>query len=75
MFKMIDADGSGQITLEELKKGLEKVGANIKDSEIVHLMEAVKLSLQSHCFHVIYMIYSVILFHDSKIGIVGRVSS
>ncbi|PWA70871.1 calcium-dependent protein kinase 20 [Artemisia annua] len=40
MFKMIDADGSGQITLEELKKGLEKVGANIKDSEIVHLMEA-----------------------------------
>ncbi|KAI3512028.1 hypothetical protein L1887_19191 [Cichorium endivia] len=40
MFKMIDADGSGQITLEELKKGLEKVGADLKDSEIVHLMEA-----------------------------------
>lgn len=40
MFKMIDADGSGQITLEELKKGLEKVGANLKDSEIVRLMEA-----------------------------------
>ncbi|GJU58868.1 calcium-dependent protein kinase 20-like protein [Tanacetum coccineum] len=40
MFKMIDADGSGQITLEELKKGLEKVGANIQDSEIVGLMEA-----------------------------------
>lgn len=39
---MIDADGSGQITLEELKKGLEKVGANLKDSEITHLMEAVK---------------------------------
>ena len=56
MFKMIDADGSGQITLEELKKGLEKVGANIKDSKIVHLMEAVKLSLQSHCFHLVYMI-------------------
>ncbi|KAL8204860.1 hypothetical protein R6Q57_010483 [Mikania cordata] len=40
MFKMIDADGSGQITLEELKKGLEKVGANIIDSEIERLMEA-----------------------------------
>ncbi|KAJ0793725.1 putative non-specific serine/threonine protein kinase [Helianthus debilis subsp. tardiflorus] len=40
MFKMIDADGSGQITLEELKKGLEKVGADLKDSEIAHLMEA-----------------------------------
>ncbi|KAL2900905.1 Calcium-dependent protein kinase 20 [Bienertia sinuspersici] len=40
MFKMIDADNSGQITLEELKKGLEKVGANLKDSEIVGLMQA-----------------------------------
>lgn len=41
MFKMIDADGSGQITLEELKRGLEKVGASIKESEIDQLMQAV----------------------------------
>ncbi|KAL0338727.1 UNVERIFIED_CONTAM: Calcium-dependent protein kinase [Sesamum angustifolium] len=40
MFKMIDVDNSGQITLEELKKGLERVGANLKDSEIVSLMQA-----------------------------------
>ncbi|KAG5243858.1 calcium-dependent protein [Salix suchowensis] len=40
MFKMIDADNSGHITLEELKTGLEKVGANIKDSEISGLMQA-----------------------------------
>ncbi|KAI3443344.1 hypothetical protein Pfo_000009 [Paulownia fortunei] len=40
MFKMIDVDNSGQITLEELKKGLERVGANLKDSEIVGLMQA-----------------------------------
>ncbi|EPS71918.1 calcium dependent protein kinase 2 [Genlisea aurea] len=40
MFKMIDVDSSGQITLEELKKGLEKVGANLNDSEIAHLMQA-----------------------------------
>ncbi|KAJ9181257.1 hypothetical protein P3X46_009405 [Hevea brasiliensis] len=40
MFKMIDADNSGQITLEELKKGLERVGANLKDSEIIGLMQA-----------------------------------
>ncbi|CAI9097536.1 OLC1v1033988C1 [Oldenlandia corymbosa var. corymbosa] len=40
MFKMIDVDNSGNITLEELKNGLEKVGANLKDSEIVSLMEA-----------------------------------
>ncbi|GAA0173054.1 non-receptor serine/threonine protein kinase [Lithospermum erythrorhizon] len=40
MFKMIDADNSGNITLEELKVGLEKVGANLKDSEITDLMQA-----------------------------------
>ncbi|XP_074585527.1 calcium-dependent protein kinase 17-like [Curcuma longa] len=40
MFKMIDADNSGQITFEELKIGLEKVGANLKESEISVLMKA-----------------------------------
>nr|UXX22574.1 calmodulin-domain protein kinase 10 [Hevea brasiliensis] len=40
MFKMIDADNSGHITLEELKTGLERVGANLKDSEINGLMQA-----------------------------------
>ncbi|KAG5593568.1 hypothetical protein H5410_044082 [Solanum commersonii] len=40
MFKMIDADNSGHITLEELKKGLEKVGSKLKDSEINSLMQA-----------------------------------
>ncbi|KAE8726956.1 hypothetical protein F3Y22_tig00005939pilonHSYRG00173 [Hibiscus syriacus] len=39
MFKMIDADNSGNITLEELKIGLEKVGSNLKDSEINGLMQ------------------------------------
>jgi calcium-dependent protein kinase len=41
MFKMLDTDNSGQITLEELKNGLKRVGANLKDSEITTLMEAV----------------------------------
>ncbi|CAA2971132.1 calcium-dependent kinase 20-like [Olea europaea subsp. europaea] len=40
MFKMIDVDNSGQITLEELKNGLERVGSNLKDSEIIDLMQA-----------------------------------
>uniref|UniRef100_A0A1S4DR54 Calcium-dependent protein kinase 20-like n=2 Tax=Nicotiana TaxID=4085 RepID=A0A1S4DR54_TOBAC len=40
MFKMIDTDNSGNITLEELKKGLERVGADLMDSEIVSLMQA-----------------------------------
>ncbi|XP_043701294.1 calcium-dependent protein kinase 20-like [Telopea speciosissima] len=40
MFKMIDTDNSGQITFEELKSGLERVGANLKESEIYTLMQA-----------------------------------
>ncbi|TKY53204.1 Calcium-dependent protein kinase 20 [Spatholobus suberectus] len=40
MFKMIDTDNSGQITLEELKNGLERVGSVLKDSEISWLMQA-----------------------------------
>ncbi|XP_068650541.1 calcium-dependent protein kinase 1-like [Aristolochia californica] len=40
MFKMIDADNSGQITCEELNAGLKRVGANLKEAEIYALMEA-----------------------------------
>ncbi|CAL5076755.1 unnamed protein product [Urochloa decumbens] len=40
MFKMLDTDNSGQITLEELKNGLKRIGANLKDSEITTLMAA-----------------------------------
>ena len=56
MFKMIDTDNSGQITLEELKDGLDRVGANLKDSEILWLMEAVSACMLSKlavlCRHV-----------------------
>ncbi|KAM7264612.1 hypothetical protein ACFE04_002295 [Oxalis oulophora] len=40
MFKMIDADNSGQITFDELKVGLKRAGANLKESEIYDLMQA-----------------------------------
>lgn len=39
-FKMIDADGSGAITFDELKAGLERMGSGLMDSEIRVLMEA-----------------------------------
>eukprot|EP00850_Spirogloea_muscicola_P022002 SM000272S10269 [mRNA] locus=s272:126940:131164:+ [translate_table: standard] len=39
-FKMMDADGSGTITLDELKEGLQRVGSNLKDVEIEELMKA-----------------------------------
>ncbi|KAJ0717932.1 putative non-specific serine/threonine protein kinase [Helianthus annuus] len=41
MFQMIDADNSDEITFEELKVGLKRVGANLKESEIYDLMQAV----------------------------------
>ncbi|XP_071709665.1 calcium-dependent protein kinase 1-like [Rutidosis leptorrhynchoides] len=40
MFQMIDVDNSGQITFDELKAGLKRVGANLKESEIYYLMQA-----------------------------------
>lgn len=45
MFKMIDTDNSGQITFEELKVGLKRVGANLKESEIYDIMQAVSIFL------------------------------
>ncbi|CAI9097550.1 OLC1v1034007C1 [Oldenlandia corymbosa var. corymbosa] len=39
-FKMIDTDNSGQITFDELKAGLKKLGANLQESEIYELMRA-----------------------------------
>ncbi|KAM7524335.1 hypothetical protein LguiA_014237 [Lonicera macranthoides] len=40
LFKMIDTDGSGQITFEELKAGLRRFGANLNESQIYDLMHA-----------------------------------
>lgn len=43
MFKMIDTDDSGTISFEELKAGLKRVGANLNESEIYDLMQAVSI--------------------------------
>jgi len=40
MFKMMDTDNSGSISYEELKAGLTKVGSNLKEEDVRHLMEA-----------------------------------
>lgn len=42
LFKMMDVDGSGTITFEELKTGLQRVGASLKDSEVQEMMTAVR---------------------------------
>lgn len=41
MFKGIDTDNSGTITLEELKQGLAKQGTKLSEYEAKQLMEAV----------------------------------
>lgn len=43
MFKSLDTDNSGTITLDELRAGLPKLGTKITESEIRQLMEAVYL--------------------------------
>jgi uncharacterized protein YneF (UPF0154 family) len=45
MFKNIDKDNSGTITLEELKHGLAKHGTKLSDTEIQQLMDAVSFVL------------------------------
>ncbi|CAI9271073.1 unnamed protein product [Lactuca saligna] len=40
MFKGMDSDNSGTITLEELKHGLSKQGTRLTESEVKQLMEA-----------------------------------
>ncbi|CAM0953512.1 unnamed protein product [Alopecurus aequalis] len=40
MFKSLDTDNSGTITLEELRAGLPKLGTKITESELRQLMEA-----------------------------------
>ncbi|KAK3137878.1 hypothetical protein QOZ80_5AG0361610 [Eleusine coracana subsp. coracana] len=40
MFKSLDTDNSGTITLEELRTGLPKLGTKVTESEIRQLMEA-----------------------------------
>ena len=44
MFKGMDTDNSGTITIEELKHGLSKQGTKLSEQEVQQLMEAVSLS-------------------------------
>jgi calcium-dependent protein kinase len=44
MFKGMDTDNSGTITLEELKQGLAKQGTKLSEYEVKQLMEAVSSS-------------------------------
>lgn len=55
MFMMIDTDNSGQITFEELKDGLKRFGANLNESEIYDLMQAVSIAAELLLIHMLHL--------------------
>lgn len=53
MFKGMDSDNSGTITIEELKQGLAKQGTKLTEQEVKQLMEAVSyIYLNSFIFFI-----------------------
>jgi calcium-dependent protein kinase len=50
MFKSMDADNSGTITVDELRRGLAKQGTKLSEAEVEQLMEAVSFQF-SHTWH------------------------
>ena len=42
MFKGMDSDNSGTITVDELRKGLAKKGTKLTETEVQQLMDAVR---------------------------------
>lgn len=45
MFTMVDTDGDGKVTYEELKAGLRKVGSQLAEPEIKLLMDVVNITI------------------------------
>ncbi|KAK1409866.1 hypothetical protein QVD17_36395 [Tagetes erecta] len=64
MFKTMDTDDSNQITLEELKAGLERAGVNLKDSEMTKLMDAADID---HNGAIEYGEFIAAMLHSNKV--------
>lgn len=62
MFKGMDTDNSGTITLEELKQGLAKQGTKLSEYEVKQLMEAVSSSFFFSFFFSILFIHLLQVF-------------
>ena len=61
MFRSIDTDNSGTLTLEELKHGLAKQGSMLAQYEVRQLMEAVSWK------HILFFIvFFAAHFHGGK---------
>eukprot|EP00271_Cylindrocystis_brebissonii_P017021 TRINITY_DN424_c0_g1_i1.p1 TRINITY_DN424_c0_g1~~TRINITY_DN424_c0_g1_i1.p1 ORF type:complete len:537 (+),score=138.81 TRINITY_DN424_c0_g1_i1:1054-2664(+) len=64
MFKMMDADGSGTITLQELKEGLIKIGARVTEAELNRIMSETDID---HSGMIEYREFLAATLHLSKI--------
>jgi hypothetical protein len=52
MFKSMDSDNSGTITVDELRRGLAKQGTKLSEAEVEQLMAAVSFHFHfSHTWH------------------------
>lgn len=63
MFKGMDTDNSGTITLEELKQGLAKQGTKLSEYEVKQLMEAVSSSFFFFFFSILFIHLFASLFY------------
>lgn len=59
MFKGMDTDNSGTITLEELKQGLSKQGTKLTENEVKQLMEAVS-SMNQHIVEILHLNHMIL---------------
>lgn len=64
MFHMMDTNNSGNITFDELKVGLQKIGQQVPDPDVQMLMEAVSTKYLMNLFKTLH-IFSLYVYFKS----------
>lgn len=59
MFALMDSDGDGKITYDELKTGLRKVGSQLAEAEMKLLMDVVNIPIYLNTLKQYFVLYSV----------------
>lgn len=71
MFHMMDTNDSGNITFDELKVGLQKIGQQVPDPDVQMLMEAVSTKYLMNLFERlhIFSLYVYIKSWNEKLNV------